>query len=69
MDTTKQVKTATTYAGISLADLARNIGTSPQAFSQRLKADTLRPADLERIAKALGAEYISLFVFPDGKQI
>ena len=69
MDTTKQVKTAATYAGLSLADLARNIGTSPQAFSQRLKADTLRPADLERIAQALGAEYISLFVFPDGKQI
>ena len=69
MDTTKQVKTAATYAGISQADLARRIGTSPQAFNQRLTRDALRPADLEKIAAALGAEYISLFRFPDGKEI
>ena len=69
MDTTKQVKTAATYAGISLAELSRRTGSSPQAFSQRLKADTLRPADLERIAQAIGAQYKSVFIFPDGKEI
>ena len=69
MNTIKQVKTAATYAGISQSDLAKRLGTSPQAFNQRLQRDALKPDDLERIAQAIGAEYISLFRFPDGKEI
>lgn len=69
MDTTKQVKTAAAYAGVSLAEICRRTGTTPQAFSQRLRADTLRPDDLERIAQAMGIQYKSVFIFPDGKEI
>ncbi len=69
MDTTKQVKAAIAYAATSAAAVAERIGTSPQNFSQRLSRDALRPADLERIADAIGAEYISVFRFPDGKEI
>lgn len=69
MDTTKQVRAAAAYAGVSLSSLAQAIGTSPQAFSQRLTANTLRPGDLEKIGQAIGAEYISLFRFPDGRKI
>lgn len=69
MNTTNQVKAAAAYGGVTLSRLAQAIGTSPQAFSQRLSAGTLRPDDLEKIAQAIGAEYISLFRFPDGKEI
>ena len=44
-------------------------GTSRQNLTQRLNRNGLHPADLEKIAQAIGAEYISLFRFPDGKEI
>lgn len=69
MDTSKQVKAAIAYAGLTIPKAAERIGTSRQNLTQRLNRNGLRPADLEKIAAALGAEYISLFRFPDGKEI
>lgn len=69
MDTNRQIKTACTAAGITLSELANRLETSPQNLSLKLKRDSFRPADLEKIAHAIGAEYISVFRFPDGKEI
>jgi hypothetical protein len=38
-------------------------------FNQKLKKDTLRKEDLEKIAEILGASYSACFVFPDGTKI
>jgi len=57
---------ALAYAGISEAELARKIGTSPSAFNQRLKTDKFTSLELEKIATALGATYTFSFDFPDG---
>lgn len=42
---------------ISLAELARRIGQSPQNFHQKLKRGTLTIEELDRIAKELGLDY------------
>ena len=69
MNTSRQVKTACAAVGVTLSELAQRLDTTPQNLSLKLKRGTLRPADLEKIAQAIGAEYISLFRFPDGKEI
>ena len=69
MDISKKIKMAETYAGISEAELSRRLGTSAQAFNQRMKSGKFSTSDLESIAEALGAEYIFNFKFPDGTVI
>lgn len=69
MNTSKQVRAAMSYAGKTLTETAAGAGTSPQNLSQRLTRNGLKPCDLEKIAQAIGAEYISVFRFPDGKEI
>lgn len=69
MDISKKIKLAEAYADISEAELARRIGTTSQAFSQRMKTGKFSSADLDKIAKALGAEFICSFTFPDGTSV
>lgn len=69
MDISKKIKMAEAFANISEAELARRIGTSSQAFGQRLKTGKFSSENLEAIADALGAKYVAYFEFPDGTQI
>lgn len=69
MDISTKIKLAETYANISEAELSRRIGTTSQAFGQRIKTGKFSSADLEKIARALGAEFVCKFVFPDGTEI
>lgn len=69
MDITTKIKLAITYAKISEAELARRMGTSSQAFGQRLKTGKFTSEELEKIASVIGAEYIYGFNFPDGTTI
>lgn len=55
--------------GISMAELARRVGTSPQNLQQRLKVGKMTEADLQRIAEALGAVYEWRFRYPDGTEL
>ena len=64
-----KIKLACTLAGVSVAELARRISTSPQNLNQRLKVGRFSAEELERIAQALGAEYRAEFVFPDGSSV
>ena len=69
MDIPTKIKMAETYAKVSEAELARRIGTTPQAFGQRIKTGKFTSADLDSIAAALGAEFRCSFKFPDGTEI
>lgn len=69
MDIPTKIKMAEIYAKISEAELSRKIGTSPQAFNQRMKTGKFSTAELDRIANALGAEFICHFRFEDGTEI
>lgn len=65
----QKIKLACTYAGITEAELARRIETTPQNLHQRLKVGKFTAQELERIAAALGSEFILCFKFSDGTTI
>lgn len=69
MDTKQMVTMALGYAGMSQAQLARAIGTTPSNLNQKVNRNTLTKEDLEQIAEALGGKYVCYFEFPDGTKI
>jgi len=69
MDIPTKIKMAETYAKVSEAELSRRLGTTSQAFGQRIKTGKFTSADLDAIATALGAEFVCCFKFPDGTEI
>ena len=69
MTVQQKIKMALAYKGISESELARALGTSPQAFNQRMKTGKFSSEDMEKIAKAIGAKYYFGFEFDDGTKI
>ena len=69
MTNTQKIKLALAYKSMSESELARRLGTSPQAFSQRMKTDKFSSDELSKIADIIGAKYISGFEFADGTVI
>ena len=69
MTNSQKIKMAIAYKNISESELARRIGSSPQAFGQRLKTDKFSTEELQSIAVALEAKYNFAFKFPDGTKI
>ncbi|MDR2023059.1 MAG: helix-turn-helix transcriptional regulator [Hungatella sp.] len=69
MSNAQKIKMALAYKGMSESELARSLGTTPQAFNQRMKTDKFTTDDLSKIAEILGASYLSEFSFPDGTKI
>lgn len=64
----EQIKTALIHADITQKELAGKIGMSPQSFVNRLKTGKFTKEELEKIGSAMGAEYHSYFLFPDGNK-
>lgn len=64
----EQIKTAAIHSNITLAEVTKKVGMSPQSFSNRIKTGKFTRAELEKIGSALGAKYISCFKFPDGSE-
>lgn len=69
MNIETKVKMAIAHAGISVSELARRIGQTPQNLSQKLKRGSLTTAEKEQIAAALGGEWREEIVFQDGTVI
>ena len=69
MNNEQIIKAALAYKGMKQDDLATALGTTTSNFNQKLKKDTLRKEDLEKIAAVLGASYSACFIFPDGTKI
>ncbi len=65
----QKIKMATAWAGISQAQLARRIGTTPSNLNQKIKRNTLTMEDMEEIARALGCEWEAHFRLPDATTI
>lgn len=51
---------------ISLAELARQLGTTPQNFNAKLKRESFMVAELEDIAEAVGVTFERNFILDDG---
>ena len=65
----QKISMAIAYKGISQAALAREVGTTPSNFNQKLKRGTFTVEELEKIGEALGGKYCFGFEFPDGTKI
>ena len=65
----QQINMAIAYKGIKQSDLARQLGSSPSSFNQKIKRETFTKNELETIAAALGATYNAFFEFPDGTKV
>ena len=63
MTVEQKVKAALAAAGVSQADLARRLETTPSNLNQKLRRNSLSDEELIRIAHVLGAEWISGFVY------
>ena len=69
MTISQKIKMALAFKGMSEAELARTLGTSPSAFNQRMKTGKFTSDDLEQIAAALDAAYFFGFEFKDGTKV
>lgn len=65
----QKISMAIAYKGISQAALAREMGTTPSNFNQKLKRGTFSVEELEKMAAALGAKYFFGFEFEDGTKV
>ena len=65
----QKISMARAYKGISQASLAREMGTTPSNFNQKLKRGTFSVEEMEKMATALGAKYFFGFEFEDGTKV
>ena len=54
---------------ISLAELCRRIGQTPQNFNKKLQRGTVSSEEMAKIAEALDIGYEQAFVTADGSKI
>ncbi len=67
--TSEQLKILCVKLNMSVSELARRCGTSPQAFSQKMKREGFTPAELKEVAAAVGCKFESAFILPSGERV
>ncbi len=69
MTTSDMIRELCEKKNISLAELARRIGQSPQNFNKKLKRGTVSLEEMIEIANVLGIMFEQGFTLPDGQSI
>lgn len=69
MTTLDMIRELCEKQNISLAELCRRIGQTPQNFNKKLKRETISFKEMMAIAEALNVRYEQSFVLPDGEKI
>lgn len=69
MTTSDMIRELCEKQNISLAELCRRIGQTPQNFNKKLKRGTVSFEEMLEIAEALGVGYEQAFILPDGNEI
>lgn len=69
MTTSDMVRKLCEKKNISLAELCRRIGQTPQNFNKKLKRDTVSFEEMMQIAKILEVDYEQAFILPSGEKI
>lgn len=69
MTITEQIKILCVRSNVSVSELARRLGTTPQNFNSKMKRESFTVADLDNIAATLGCSFERCFVLPDGDKI
>ena len=63
------VKELCEQMNISVSELARRIGQTPQNFNKKLQRETVTLDELKAIADVLGVKFVQAFILPDGEEI
>lgn len=69
MTITEEIRMLCGRFGISIAELARRTGQSPQNLSSKLKRESFTVSELEEIAKATGTTFKRSFILDDGEEV
>ena len=69
MKISTQIRLLCTRLNISMAELARRTGQSPQNFGAKMKRESFTVSELEIIAEAVGASFERKFVFSNTESI
>ena len=69
MTISEQIKVLCVRSNISVSELARRIGTSPQAFSAEMKRQSFTVDELEIIAEAVDAKFSHSFELSSGDTV
>lgn len=69
MITSDMIRDLCKWENISLAELCRRIGQSPQNFHKKLQRGTVSYEEMVKIAETLNVGYEQVFVLPSGDKI
>lgn len=69
MTTSDMIRGLCEKQNISISELARRIGQSPQNFSKKLRRRTVSYNEMMTIANVLGVKYEQRFVMADGTKM
>ncbi len=69
MTISEQIKVLCVRQNISLAELARRLGKSPQSFNSKMKRESFTVDELEQIADVTGSKFERKFILMDGEEV
>lgn len=69
MTTSDMIRELCDRMNISLAELCRRIGQTPQNFNKKLQRGNVSSEEMAKIAVVLGVKYEQAFVMADGSKI
>ena len=69
MSTSNLIKNLCKEKGISVAELARRIGQTPQNFNKKLKRETVSTEELMLIADELGVVFEQSHILENGEKL
>ena len=69
MTISEQIKVLCVRSDISVAELARRLGTTPQNLSGKMKRESFTIRDLEDIAHVLDCTFERNFILPNGDKV
>ncbi|GHU75171.1 hypothetical protein FACS1894188_05430 [Clostridia bacterium] len=68
MTISEQIRVLCARLNVSIAELARRTGQSPQCLNGKMKRGSFTVAELEKIGYAVGADFNRKFVLPNGEE-
>ncbi|NCD09435.1 MAG: XRE family transcriptional regulator [Negativicutes bacterium] len=69
MKTSDMIRQLCEQKNISISELARRLGQSPQNFGKKLKRETITLEELKAIADVMDVKFEQSFILSDGKEI
>ena len=69
MKTSDMIRQLCEQMNISVSELARRLGQSPQNFGKKLKRETITLEELKSIAEVMDVKFEQAFILPDGNEI